>query len=156
MTVVEVTVHFKSEYSSNFSIALVEQLLVALALGRERFKVGNAASFIDLRAYIWTAVKFFLQIKNLCDSNLPFKDLSRRWYFRIILKRSWLHFLSNSLFVSEVLKMLIPLSFLETVQSAIGQFLPAISDKWSWHCTFSLKNSIEWASLPYVCNFHAG
>ena len=52
MTVVEVTVHFKSEYSSNFSIALVEQLLVALGLGRERFKVGNAASFIDLRAYI--------------------------------------------------------------------------------------------------------
>ena len=59
MTVVEVTVHFKSEYFSNFSIALVEQLLVALALGRERFKVGNAASFIDLRAYIWSAVKFF-------------------------------------------------------------------------------------------------
>ena len=140
MTVVEVTVHFKSEYSSNFSIALVEQ-----------------CSFFHWFTSIYLVrSKIFLQIKNLCDSNLPFKDLSRRWYFRIILKRSWLHFLSNSLFVSEVLKMLIPLSFLETVQSAIGQFLPAISDKWSWHCTFSLKNSIEWASLHYVCNFHAG
>ena len=38
----------KNEYSSLFSIALVERLFVALALGRGRFKVDNAPSFNDL------------------------------------------------------------------------------------------------------------
>ena len=55
----------KNEYSSLFTIALVEQLLIALALGRGRFKVGNAPSFNDLQevpTYIPSAVKCFSQI----------------------------------------------------------------------------------------------
>ena len=55
----------KNEYSSLFAIALVEQLLVALTLGRGRFKVGNAPSFNDLQevpTYIPLAVKCFCKM----------------------------------------------------------------------------------------------
>ena len=116
----------KNEYSSLFAIALVEQLLVALALDQGRLKVGNAPSFNDLQevpTYVPSAVKCFSQINNLCDSILSFKDISHCQYFRIMLIRSWFHFLLNSLFASENLKILIPLSFLEILQPGIAVFV---------------------------------
>ena len=74
--------------------------------------------------------------------------------FRITFSKNtsgWLFLL----FASGTWKMLIPLSFKEIIRPRIGQFLPGIFYKWNWHCTFPLKNGIEWASLQFVHNFHA-
>ena len=101
-------------------------------------------------------LKCFSQINNLGDSVLSFKDLSRCWCFRIIVTRSWFHFLLNLLFGSGTLKCFFLYLFLKYCKLGLLSFAPGISDKRTWHCTLSLKNSIEWVSLWFVHSFHAG
>ena len=49
MAVVQVVVPVKLNIVPFFSIALLEKLLYAFAIGRGKFKFGNASSFSDLR-----------------------------------------------------------------------------------------------------------
>ena len=67
-------------------------------------------------------LKCFSQVNNLGDSILSFKNLSQCWNFRIMLIRSWFHYLLNLLFASGFLKILIPLYFLDILQAGITQF----------------------------------